>query len=497
MRPGETQIARSATLRAGPLPLGQKLAYSTGSVAESIVSGALNVFLLFYVTVVCGLPGGLAGLALAAGLVVDAIADPILGSISDGWRSRFGRRLPMMAVGLPLILISFVGIFSLPQSLGQTGLFLVLTALSILLRCALSVFNLPYLAVGAELSDDYAERSSITTWRWGLATVGGVIAIAAGFAVFFKGEGGTAVREAYQPYALAMSVAVIIAALVAMAAVYATRERQHPPPADVRPLLGRLGPELLEVFRNPSFRVLFISALLMFIAQGVTTVLGLHANTYFWRLDGGQIQLVTIAFFAGLLAGAPLVGPLVGRMEKRTAFFIGAGGLIAAQAVPAMLKLLGLLPFEGQALAYALAANQAVAGMLMTMAAIALIAMLADAADEHEHLFGARREALYFAGWAFAGKAANGVGALVAGLVLQLINFPSGAAATAQALAALPASASAWLGLAYGPGAAALSLIGLGVLSLYRLDRGAHAQIMTDLATRRGVAPDAVTGGVP
>ena len=80
------------------------------------------------------------------------------------------------------------------------------------------------------------------------------------------------------------------------------------------------------------------------------------------------------------------------------------------------------------------------AGALMAAASIAFSSMMADAADEHEHLFGARREALFFAGWAFASKAATGAGALISGLILQAIAFPTDLAAHGGVMSAvLPA----------------------------------------------------------
>jgi hypothetical protein len=80
-----------------PLPFAQKLGYGCGRTLDTIVQQTLSVFLLFYVTSVCGIPGGLAGAAIAAGLVVDAFLDPLIGTASDDWRSRWGRRLPFMA----------------------------------------------------------------------------------------------------------------------------------------------------------------------------------------------------------------------------------------------------------------------------------------------------------------------------------------------------------------------------------------------------------------
>jgi GPH family glycoside/pentoside/hexuronide:cation symporter len=474
-----------ASERAIKLGLGTKLAYSTGAAAESMISVTLNTFLLFYVTAVCGLSGALAGAALAVGLVVDAVAEPIIGSISDGLQSRLGRRLPMMIVGLPIMVISFVLIFSLPSGLGQTELFLLLAALSTLLRISLSLFNLPYLALGAELSEDYAERSKIAIWRWGIGVSGALVGLAVGFSVFFKGTDGLAQRTAYRPFAMTLAVAIVVLALIAMRAVFATRNRHHAAPVSTRGLIRRLATEVMEVLRNRSFRLLFLSALFFFIAQGVTGTLGLHANTYFWQLTAGQVQLVTMSFVLGLLLGAPIAGSVLALMEKRTALVASLGAFIVTQGGPATLRLLGLFPIDGQTLAVTLAITTALGGALMSVAAVAFMSMMADAADEHELLFGARREGLYFAGWAFAGKAASGGGALISGLVLQAIAFPSNIASKGVLAVALPSSTTNWLGFFYGPGAAVLSLVGVMIMFWYPIDRRAHAAIMTALARRR------------
>src|SRR3546814_7108635 len=93
-RPHRARRGSAMTDTRGPLGWRLKLAYAGGQLVEGIANNSLSVFLLFYVTAVCGLPGALAGAALAAWMVVDAVMNPIIGSLTDGWRSRFGRRLP-------------------------------------------------------------------------------------------------------------------------------------------------------------------------------------------------------------------------------------------------------------------------------------------------------------------------------------------------------------------------------------------------------------------
>ncbi|MBD8620835.1 MFS transporter [Sphingomonas sp. CFBP 13728] len=464
-----------------PLPTHLKLGYAAGALLDGIASQGVTIFLFFYVTTVVGVPAALAGIALAAGLVVDALVDPLIGSLSDGWHSRFGRRLPFMAAGLPGTMLFLVLIFSLPAGWSTVAIFAWLTVLSIGLRISISLFLLPYNAVGAELSDDYAERSSIAVWRWGGAMAGALSAVVLGFGVFLGGVEGPSRRAGYTPLALTLAVIAGVGALIAMRALLTMRDRQHPPLPGTRRIHERLAGEVAEIFGNQSFRTLFVGALLLFTSLAIHSTLGLHSNTYFWRMTPSQMQSVTLSLFSGLLLGAPLAGPMLKRMEKRTVLLIGMVGLSLSTSLPTALRLVGLFPFEGRAMVTILGVTVFVGGALMAAAAISFASMMADAADEHEHLFGARREGLYFAGWAFATKAAAGIGSLVAGVALQAIGFQS----TGSGHAALGADTVRWIGIINGPGAGLLALAAASTCLFYRLDARKHSAILRDLIQRR------------
>ncbi len=471
-------------LRLQPISLSSKLCYSTGAAIDGVTSNALNLFLMFYATAVCGLPGTLAGAALSVGLVVDAVMDPLIGSLSDGWRSRWGRRLPFMVLGTPTSAVLFVLIFSLPTGLDQTPLFFLLATLSVLLRVSISLFNLPYYALGAELTDDYGERSRIVAWRWGMGMLAGLATVLIGFGGFFGGPKGTLDRHAYSPFALICAGLMVVGGLVSIRASSTLRHRAHAVDPDVTSGVRGLVTAIGEVARNPTFRILFLSSLLLFVGQGVTFTLSLHANTYFWRLTPAQIQNVTVALLIGLLVGAPLFGVIAPRFEKKPMLIVAMCCSIATEAAPAAMRLLGVLPFQGATLGVLLSANSALLGLSITAAAISLISMMADAADEHEHLFGHRREGLYFAGWAFAGKSAGGLGALLGGIVLDLSGFPSGATATGAHLI-VSTHTAALVALFAGPGAAVFSVAGIALLALYNLDRARHADILAILTIER------------
>lgn len=484
-----TSTAAAAAARARLLPLRQKLGFAVGGLVDGTALHPLNIFLLFYLTSVAGMSPGLAGAAIAAGLVVDAIADPLIGSASDHCRSRLGRRLPFMLGSLPLIALSLTLLFSLPSSLGGAGLFAWVAFLSVTLRVSVSLFLLPVTALGAELTDDYRERSTLMTLRWFFFMSGGIVGLLLGFGLFFAGPEGLMARSQYMPFAATLSVIIVGGGLIACKTALTTRGREHIPVAEPHSLPAFFR-ELAECLRNPSFRIVLATNILFFLGFGVNSVLGIHANTLFWGLTSGQMQVVTMALFFGLFLGAPVGGLLLSRLEKRSVLVLGISGLLLCQSAPVLLRLVGLFPFAGDTLATILAGFSLMMGMFMGSAGISMNAMGPDVADEHDVLFGTRREGLFAAGNAFANKAASAGGTLVAGLLLGFIALPKQANGHPGA-GTVPESSLNLLGLVYGPGAALFSLLAVLTILKYRIDREAHAANIAALSNRRRTAQTA------
>jgi GPH family glycoside/pentoside/hexuronide:cation symporter len=471
-----------------PVSLVRKIGYGSGQLVELVVSSMLNTFVLFYVTSVCGLPGGLAGLALGAGLVVDAVMDPLIGSLSDGWNSRFGRRVPFMIVGLVPIILSFNLMFALPSNWSHAELFAWLMVLSITLRISLSIFHLPYSALGVELSDDYAERSSIAAWRWGIGILGTLAVIALGYGVFLGGPDGVSRRDQYLALTLTLTAIVIVGGIAAIRTGLVTRDVQRKTAVPTQAVHRRLLGEMSEMVGNRTFRILFGGSLLLNIAQGVNQALALHLGNFYWHLESGQLQVVSLAAVLGLAVAAPLAGPICAHFEKRTMLISATLGLALCQGVPVALKLADMLPFTGAAFSAFLVTMAFLIGVFFALTVISFISIIPDATDEHEYLFGARREGLYFAGWAFASKAATGGGLLIAGVVLQLISFPSNVTANDPAAASIPLRTLEWLAFAGGPGAGLIAIASAGLAMFHHLDRKGHARIQAELASRRSHA---------
>jgi GPH family glycoside/pentoside/hexuronide:cation symporter len=113
-----------------------------------------------------------------------------------------------------------------------------------------------------------------------------------------------------------------------------------------------------------------------------------------------------------------------------------------------------------------------------------------DAADEHQVLFGARREGLFYAGLSLAVKCGAGLGALLAGVALDLIAFPSDIANRGIESLVIPPKTISALGLVYGPAPALIMMLAAALLLGYRVNRAEYARIRVELDRRAEVAAE-------
>jgi GPH family glycoside/pentoside/hexuronide:cation symporter len=470
-----------------PLGLGFKAVYGSGAVLDGVVQTALATFLFFYLTAVCGLSNSLTGLSLFAALAIDAVADPLVGSLSDNSWSRWGRRHPFMLAGAFPVTIALGALFSIPHGVTGGWLFAYATLVSIGLRVSYSVFVLPYTALGAELSDDYAERTNIVAARTLFLVVGTVGCVCLGLLGFLGGPQGLMRRAAYAPFGWSCAAIGLVSALIATFGTLRALPRLHRVAPTKGALAARLVRDLGELVRNRSFVVLFVTVLIVFIGNGVGATLTLHAVKFFWRLPPQVIQAVALAAPLGIFVGVPASVFISNRFEKRKVVVVCLVLLTSYYAVVPTLEVFGLAP-KGQALWTMLIVLALGLGAVSGCAAIGFNSMMADAADEHEALFGTRREGLYFAGLNFAAKAASGVGALVAGVGLDVIGFPTDLAAKTGAGLHLDAQVIRGLGLVVGPGVAAIYGVAIVIFLGYRLDRAAYAGIQRALDERRATS---------
>jgi len=476
---------KGAAVTGGALPLSptQKAIYSAGDFADAVTNVSLGQFLLFFLTAVVGLSGSLAGTALALTLVVDAFADPMIGYISDNTRSRWGRRHPfMIAAAIPFAL-SIGLLFSVPKIASTSLLFAYVVAVLLLLRFSFSVFILPYIALGAELARDYTDRSVLMVYRNFFNICANLLTVVLGFGSFMSGANGLLNRSAYIPFGWTCAAIVLAAALISAFGTLSVRDRMYAIAPPERSALARLFGELRDVFRNHSFLMLLITIVVFWIAQGTAISLGVHTFTYFWKVEPATIQAILISGTVGFFVGIPVCAFLLKRVEKKDVCTWGIVLVCALLFLPPVLRIVGFLPPNGLALNVILCAFYFAQSSVLTNVFISFNSMMVDATDEHDLLFGVRREGLYFAALSFSGKAALGVGSLFAGVALQyIILFPSDLAEHPHQL--ISTYTITTLGLIAGPGAAMISALSAFAMSRYRISKSELLRIQGELARR-------------
>lgn len=476
-----------------------KLAYGVGQAAEGLKNTAFGIFVLFYYNQVLGLSGTLAGLALGIALVFDAVTDPMAGSVSDHWRSKLGRRHPFLYAAILPMSISFYFLLTPPSGLTQFELFAWLLGFSVLVRGAMTVYYVPHVALGAELTTNFHERTTVVGYRMFFGTFGGLLAVIIGFGYFFASSPafprGQFNHAAYPPFALSLS---ILMAISIFATARGTQSRIPYLPQPTGPIddlklggvLVRVVHEMIDALRHPSFRWMFFGVLVVFLMVGVDASLNLYMNTFFWELRSSELLYFYIASPIGVMIGATFAGKLNQWFDKKPSVVWGTSWWAACQIIPVVLRMLDMFPQNGtQSLVVTLIVIKFLQGVGVVQALVTFSSMIADVADENELRNGKRQEGVFFAAVSFANKCTSGLGNFVAGVALDLIAWPRGP--QIQTAADVPAETIHQLGLLYGPIVAGFVVVSVWCYSHYRLTRERHEEIMVALREKRRERADA------
>ena len=469
-----------------PLTRGIKVSYGVGQAAEGIKNAAFNVFVFFYYTQVLGLPTVYTGIAIGIALAVDSITDPLIGSLSDNWQGKHGRRHPFIYASILPLGLAFVGLFN-PPELGEFSLFLWLTVFSVATRAMMTLYYVPHVSLGAELTDDFNERTEVVAFRYFFSYVGGILTYGIGFLYYFPDTQFNA--EAYVPFGITLSL--LMMASVLLTAIGTRGRIPHLPASRVSDdkispwsVLKKTLSEIRSALTNQSFRWLFSGVLIVFAMVGVDNALNLHMNTYFWELQGQGNLYFFAATPVGALLGTAFASTFTRWFDKKPSVIIGTLCWALCQVIPVVLRLLGWFPENGtDELLVTLIVIKFVQGFGVVQALIAFNSMVADVVDEHELITGLRQEGIFFSSVSFSNKMTSGIGTVAAGFALALIDWPTGA--DVQTAADIGAETIAWLGLIYGPIVSGFALVCVYCYSKYGLNRQRHADIVAELAVLR------------
>ena len=434
----------------GELPFTLKAGWGVGAFGSSSMLWLVNVFLMFFLVNHLGLNPALAGLIIAITRVWDFLDDPFIGYLTDHTRTRWGARRPWMLVGGLASGLTAVFLFNVPQFSSETVIAVYMLVILVLYFTSFTLFYVPYMAMPADMTDDYSERTSIMSYRVGYSYAAGMI-IAAGMPALIAWNGGD--RRAYEIAAIVSGV--LITASMLLTVVFTRGARQRVIVKEAK-YTAREYAQLLV--RNRPFLTLAAIKFLGFLSVAVNGSASLFFMLYVMeRAEMGQAYLAFLSSLGGMIC-LPLWTWLSRGKDKRLFLAVSLFG-------NALLMLTWTLAGPGESdfifgLRSFLMGAIGVGGLLLTFS------MLPDTIEYDRVTTGLDRAGLYTGLLGFVEKSATAVGPLIIGLffaAMGVIESSVGAAEQpASAILAIVA-AKAWI-------PAGLNLLQIALLLVYRLN---------------------------
>ena len=406
------------------VPYGQKVAFGIGMLANQMFPAILGIFMVVLVQDL-GFPGWMWSLIYFFPRIFDAITDPIMGYISDNTKSKWGRRRQYVLIGGLLMGFAYIFMWQLFRENSLQYNFWYFFMWSIVFYLGLTIFSVPYVAMGYEMSDDFHERTNIMAiaqwigqWAWVIAPWFWVIM----YDPDWFPSADVAVRE------LAIWVA-IPCTLCAVVPAFFIKSESTLDKKDYAPLnLAHVGKSLKNIFKSFSeafklkeFRKLCIATFLIFNA--FNTVASLTFFVIVYKLFNGDPDAtgLWVALFGclGALGTTFIVIPTVTWMSKvigkKNAFLLSQG----ISVIGYILLYFLFVPGKPWMYIIALPLFSFGIGSLFTI----MMSMTADVIDIDEVHSGQRREGIFGAIYWWMVKVGFAIAGGLSGVIIAIVGF--------------------------------------------------------------------------
>ncbi|UPQ78043.1 MFS transporter [Flavobacterium azooxidireducens] len=414
----------SNTISNGKVPMGQKIAFGLGMLANQMFPAALGIFMVVLVQDL-GFPTWMWGVLFFLPRIFDSITDPIMGFISDNTKSKWGRRRHYVFIGAIVMAISFILMWQLERADGITYNFYYFLLWSLMFYLGLTIFSVPYVAMGYEMSNDFHERTSIMAvsqwigqWAWVIAPWFWV--------VMYDPSWFSSADVAAQTLAIWVGVGCGLLAIVP--AVFIKSESTINDD-NLKPLtmknIGSSFKEIIkgfqEAFKLEPFKKLCIATFFIFNAFNTVASFSFFIIVYYlFNGDAGAAWIWPTLFGSvGALATTFLVIPIVARMSKamgkKNAFLTSQGISIFGYILLWFL----FIPGKPYLFLIALPFFSFGIGGLFTL----MMSMTADVCDLDELNFGQRREGIFGAIYWWMVKFGFAIAGGLSGLIMYLVDF--------------------------------------------------------------------------
>ncbi|MCU0926360.1 MAG: MFS transporter [Hydrogenophaga sp.] len=406
------------------VPFGHKIAFGLGMLANQMFPAALGIFMVVLVQDL-GFPAWMWGILFFLPRVFDSVTDPIMGFISDNTRSTWGRRKQYVLIGAIVMGISFVAMWQLYREDGITYNFFYFLLWSLVFYTGLTLFSIPYVAMGYEMSDDFHERTSIMAvaqwigqWAWVIAPWFWVVM----YDKSWFENADTATRT------LSIWVGVICMLLAMVPALFlpsrSSKDDDHLVPLTLNNIGGGMR-EILQGFKealsSAPFRKLCFSTFLIFNAFNTVAAFsffivvyhlfgGSTSDAWIWPTLFGSVGALITTF-----AVIPTVAWMSRKVGKKNAFMVSQGISIIGYVLLWFL----MVPGKPWMFMFALPFFSFGIGGLFTL----MMSMTADVCDLDELATGKRREGIFGAIYWWMVKFGFAIAGLLSGAIMSVVAF--------------------------------------------------------------------------
>ena len=442
------------------LSRGKKLMYGAGDIGFSLTSTILGVYFLFFMIEVVGLRPGIAAIPIAIGKIWDFVNDPIFGHISDRTRTKWGRRRPYLLFGALPLAVTFTMLWYSPGFESTTALVAYYSVAYIIFEASATLLYMPYFALTPELTSDYDERTSLTSYRMFFSILGSLLAFTVPLLIV-----GSFTPENAPKVLMMGAIFGLISALPMFLTFFGTEERDD--------LIELEKPTLKESIRSVWNNIPFRYGLGIFLATWISVDI-LQSSLLFYvkyvvqREAQNDIIMATIFVIAMLTL--PIWNWVSKRWSKRMAYISG----IAFWAV-VQLALMLLGPSTPLALILILCS---MAGIGVAAAHVLPWAILPDAIEWYEYKTGERHEGMFYSITTLARKITSAGAVPLIGPILEFTGYQANV--TTQS-----AQAVQGIRMIIGPIPAILLGIGIFIAYKYPLGREEFFSMVEEIKNRK------------
>ena len=373
------------------LHLRTKLSYGVGDLGLALTGAMLGLLFAKFLTDTVGLPPSLVAVAIFIGRTWDLVNDPIQGYISDHFHTRWGRRRPFLLFGAIPFGLTFLGLWWIPPIASQVWLTVYYSAMYFLFDTFATILFIPYVALTPEITADYDDRTSLTSFRMGFSIFGSLLGIVVPLLIL----GGAAIPPEKSTSVFIIASALAVISTIPFLIVFAgTRENV----AHVQ----QEQPKLREILSEMRGNRPYIMAVVIYLA----TILGFEvligSTLYFMQYKlqmPGIAAYTTLVMFLFALAAIPLWNWVSKKLDKAKGYAVAIASLT--------LVLLIFAFFDNHVPVYLTLIFSALAGIGLSAGHNIPWAILPDTIEYGEYLSGNRHEGIYYSFMALARKIAS------------------------------------------------------------------------------------------